>query len=167
LLAPVFVPASKPADSMLQEFLEKRFHMAFVVDEHGTFVGLVTLDDLLRELLGSSDEEEEEDSAIARTRPDAMTVKASIDVEDFADETGIRLPEGDYHTLGGFVFHQLGRLPRRGETVTWGAHELLVAKMEGRRVAEIVITSRTPEPSPEPQAPRSATPSLPPRREEP
>src|SRR4029079_19038376 len=57
LLPPVFVPASKSADSMLREFLERRFHMAFVVDEHGTFVGLVTLDALRRELLGSTDDD--------------------------------------------------------------------------------------------------------------
>ncbi|MEQ1567929.1 MAG: hemolysin family protein [Myxococcota bacterium] len=147
LLPPVFVPASKSADSMLREFLAKRFHMAFVVDEHGTLVGLVTLDDLLRELLGT-DDEENEDNEIAHTRPDAMTVKASIDVEDFAEETGIRLPEGDYHTLAGFVLHQLGRLPRKGESVAYGTYEFTVARMEGRRVSEIVVISRTPAPAP-------------------
>lgn len=148
LLPPVFVPVGKSAESMLQEFLEKRFHMAFVVDEHGTFVGLVTLDDLLGELVGT-DDDDEEDSEIARNKPDALTVKASIDVEDFAEETGIVLPEGDYHTLGGFVFQQLGRLPRKGEAVEIGAHRFLVSKMEGRRVSEIVVTSATPAPAPE------------------
>jgi putative hemolysin len=152
LLPPVFVPASKSADGMLREFLEKRFHMAFVVDEHGTFVGLVTLDDLLGELVGGTDEEDTEDSEIARIRPDALTVKASIDVEDFAEETGIHLPEGDYHTLGGFVFHQLGRLPRKGESVSHGEHRFVVSRMEGRRVSEIVVTAATPEPAPDQEA---------------
>ena len=139
LLPPVFVPTSKRADTMLEEFLERRFHMAFVVDEHGTLVGLVTLDDLLRELFGEDDDTDE--SEIARLRPDAITVKASIDVDDFHDETGIELPEGDYHTLGGFVFHELGRLPRKGDTVSWGEHRFVVAKMEGRRIAEVVVRS--------------------------
>ncbi|MBX2799123.1 MAG: hemolysin family protein [Myxococcales bacterium] len=139
LLPPVFVPASKPADSMLEEFLERRFHMAFVVDEHGTLVGLVTLDDLLRELLG--EDEITDDGEIARLRPDTLTVKASIDVEDFSEETGIHLPEGDYHTLGGFVFHELGRLPRKGDAVAHGDHRFVVAKMEGRRIAEVVVRS--------------------------
>ena len=139
LLPPVFVPTSKRADAMLEEFLERRFHMAFVVDEHGTFVGLVTLDDLLRELFGEDDDTDEQD--IARLRPDAITVKASIDVEDFADETGIDLPEGDYHTLAGFVFHELGRLPRKGDAVAFGDHRFVVAKMEGRRIAEVVVRS--------------------------
>lgn len=139
LLPPVFVPSSKRADSMLEEFLERRFHMAFVVDEHGTLVGLVTLDDLLQELFG--EEEDTDESEIARLRPDAITVKASIDVDDFHDETGIELPEGDYHTLGGFVFHELGRLPRKGDAVSMGLHRFVVAKMEGRRIAEVVVRS--------------------------
>ncbi|HHO54141.1 MAG TPA: HlyC/CorC family transporter [Deltaproteobacteria bacterium] len=139
LLPPIFVPTSKHADEMLEEFLERRFHMAFVVDEHGTLVGLVTLDDLLHELLG--EEDDTDDSDIARLRPDALTVKASIDVADFAEETGIDLPEGDYHTLGGFVFHELGRLPRKGDTVAVHGHRFVVAKMEGRRIAEVIVRS--------------------------
>jgi putative hemolysin len=120
--------------------------MAFVVDEHGTFVGLVTLDDLLGELLGRAEEESEEDSGIARIEPDALTVKASIDIEDFTEETGIALPEGDYHTLGGFVFHELGRLPRKGEVVTFGRHKFVVLAMEGRRIAEIGVSAKGPAP---------------------
>lgn len=139
LMPPVFVPTSKPADGMLKEFLERRFHMAFVVDEHGTLVGLVTLDDLLGELLGEDDDTDE--SEIARLRPDAMTVKASIDVEDFEEETTIALPVGDYHTLGGFVFHELGRLPRKGDSVAFEEHRFVVAKMEGRRIAEVIVRS--------------------------
>lgn len=144
LLPPVFVPVSKMADSLLREFLERRFHMAFVVDEHGTLVGLVTLDDLLAELIGAHDDETA-DSEIERAA-DALTVKASIDLEDFEEETGIALPAGDYHTLGGYVFHQLGRLPRRGDSVAWQSHEFVVSRMEGRRVSEILVRTPTPEP---------------------
>lgn len=139
LLQPHIVPASKSADSMLQEFLARRSHMALVVDEHGTFVGIVTLDDLLLELLGEDEQTDESD--ILRLRPDAMTVKAWIDVDDFEEETAIRLPEGDYHTLGGFVFHELGRLPRKGDVVALGEHRFVVAKMEGRRIAEVIVRS--------------------------
>ncbi len=137
LMPPVFVPVSKAANSMLREFLERRYHMAFVVDEHGTLVGLITLDDLLDELLG--EDEDTDESEIERLRPDALTVKASIDVDDFVEETGITLPQGDYHTVGGFVFHQLGRLPRRGDTVALEHHRFVVSEMEGRRIAEVVV----------------------------
>jgi CBS domain containing-hemolysin-like protein len=151
LLPPVFVPASKSADGMLREFLGKRFHMAFVVDEHGTFVGLVTLDDLLGELLGIEDDDTDA-TDIARERPGALTVKASMDLEDFAEETGIALPQGDYHTLGGFVFHQLGRLPRKGESVLFGEHKFVVSRMEGRRLSEVVVTNQTPAPASDQEA---------------
>ncbi|MEN0065052.1 MAG: hemolysin family protein [Myxococcota bacterium] len=141
LLQPHIVPASKSADSMLQEFLRRRSHMAIVVDEHGTFVGIVTLDDLLQVLLGEDEHTDESD--ILRLQPDALTVKAGIDVEDFEEETAIELPDGDYHTLGGFVFHELGRLPRKGDVVEFGDHRFVVAKMEGRRIAEIIVKSPT------------------------
>lgn len=170
LLPPTFVPASKTADSMLQEFLAKRFQMAFVVDEHGTFVGLVTLDDLLRELLGSPEDEDEPEEEIEQHGPGALAVKASIDIEDFTQQTGIALPEGDYHTLGGFVFHQLGRLPQEDEAVVHGRYEFRVAEMEGRRVTEIVVTdlgptdtprSPTPAPAPTASTPAPAAPAPP------
>lgn len=146
LLPPVFVPASKMADSLLREFLERRFHMAFVVDEHGTLVGLVTLDDLLAELIGAHDDETA-DSEIERTE-DAMSVRAGMDLEDFEEETGIALPSGDYHTLGGYVFHALGRLPRRGDAVSFQGREFVVSKMEGRRVAEILVRTVSPPTEP-------------------
>lgn len=138
LLAPVFVPASKSAESMLREFLEKKFHMAFVVDEHGTLVGLITLDDLLSELIQELDGEADVDGiAIAQG---ALLVQGAIDLDDFHAETGIATPEGDYHTVAGLVFHHLGRLPRRGDTVDLGGHRFTVRSMEGRRVTEVAVT---------------------------
>ncbi len=144
LLPPVFVLVSKPADELLREFLAQRVHMAFVVDEYGTLVGLVTLDDLLYELIG--DDESSEDSEIAQVQPDVITVRASIDVEDFSEETGIVLPDGEHHTLGGFVWHQLGRLPKPGDEVIFEGHRFVVSTMEGRRIAEIMV--RTAEGNP-------------------
>jgi len=143
LLPPVFVPGSKRADVMLKEFLDKKFHMAFVVNEHGTLVGLVTLDDLLAELL---DHETDEDDEIEEIRPGTLAVKAWMDVDDFAEESGIALPSGDYNTIGGYVFHALGRLPRVGDTVTLGTARFVVGSMDGRRIAEVrVRTDRTEE----------------------
>lgn len=138
LLPPVFVPASKSADDMMRDFLEKRFHMAFVVDEHGGVMGLVTLDDLLSELLGELDGDTEE-REIERIQPGSLVVQAHVDVEDFYEETGIELPEGEYHTVGGFVFHQLGRLPLPGDVVVWGGHVFRVTAMDGRRIAELSV----------------------------
>jgi len=152
LLPPVFVPQSKPAHDMLQAFLERRYHLAFVVDEHGTLVGLVTLDDLLAELFGDfPDEDDEDPDSVQRLAPGVWTVRASVDLEDFEDETGVTLPEGDYHTVGGFVFHRLGRLPHRGDAFSFRGHRFVVKRMEGRRIAEVTVRiepAKHPTPAP-------------------
>lgn len=148
LLPPVFVPPSKPAQDMLRAFLERRFHMAFVVDEHGTLVGLVTLDDLLGELFGEFLDDDDDDEALVQAiAPGVFVIDASLDLEDFTEETGIPLPEGDYHTLGGFVFHELGRLPHRGDAITFAGHRLVVRRMEGRRIAEVLVRELAPAPA--------------------
>lgn len=140
LLPPVFVPPSKPAHDMLRVFLERSFHMAFVVDEHGTLVGLVTLDDLLSELFGEfPDIDEEDDNGVQVVSPGVFVVDAGLDLADFVQETGVPLAEGDYHTVGGFVFHHLGRLPHRGDAVATAGHRLIVRRMEGRRIAEVLV----------------------------
>lgn len=138
LLPPTFVPATKPADDMLEEFLAKRLHMALVVDEHGTMMGLITLDDLLDELMGELDDPSEEQE-IAREDSGRTTVRAGMDVEDFEEETGICLPEGDWHTVGGFVFHELGRLPRLGDQVQFEKVEFRVEEMDGRRITSLLL----------------------------
>jgi CBS domain containing-hemolysin-like protein len=146
LMPPIFVPATMPAHIMLQEFLAQRFHMAFVVDEHGTLTGLITMDDLLSELL--RDEEASQESEIALVRPDVLTVKATMDVEDFVEETGIPLPAGSYHTVGGFVFHELGRLPKEGDTIRHEGRRFVVEEVDGRRISEIRVVADPQESAP-------------------
>lgn len=155
LLPPVFVPQSKPAHDMLKAFLERRYHLAFVVDEHGTLTGLVTLDDLLAELFGDfPDEDDEDDDSVVTVAPGMWVVQANLDLEDFAEDVGLVVPEGDYHTVGGFVFHRLGRLPHRGDAFTFSGHRFVVKRMEGRRIAEVTVRANaagplTPAPSPD------------------
>jgi putative hemolysin len=140
LLPPVFVPQSKPAQDMLRVFLDRRLHIAFVVDEHGTLVGLVTLDDLLSELFGDFlDEDDDDGDGIQRLGPGGWAFDAALDLEDVEEEIGLALPEGDYHTLGGFVFHRLGRLPHKGDAFTWQGHRFVVRRMTGRRIDEVLV----------------------------
>jgi putative hemolysin len=163
LVPPVFVPPSKQSDDMLEEFLTRKNHMAFVVDEYGTLVGLVTLDDLIRDLVGElSDESDEEEEAEIEQHADGMEVRAAMDLEDFSGETGIFLPEGEYHTVGGFVFHELGRLPRKGDVVEWGDHRFEVTEMDGRRLIGLRVT-RADDPQTESVPRNSATPDATPR----
>lgn len=149
LLPPIFVPPSKPAQDMMRSFLERSFHMAFVVDEHGTLVGLVTLDDLLSELFGDfPDDEEDEELPVQLLSPGVWIADAGVDLADFFDATDLLIPEGDYHTVGGFVFHRLGRLPHRGDAITWNKQRFVVRRMERRRIAEVLVRSAPVVPLP-------------------
>lgn len=141
LIEPVFVPASKPADDMLSEFLAQKLHMAFVVDEHGTLRGLVTLDDLLGALVGE-DLQNDDITGIER-RPEGLIVRGAMDLEALQEETGLALPEGQYHTVGGFVFHTLGRLAEPGDRVDLEEIQLEVTAVDGRRITGVrIITDR-------------------------
>jgi CBS domain containing-hemolysin-like protein len=157
LVPPAYVPQSKPANDMLREFLLRRQHMAFAVDEHGTLVGLITLDDLLRELVGEFlDREPAEENGVVRVEPGLWKVKAWTDLDDFAEATGIQIPRDEgFRTVGGFVFHQLGRLPQKGDGGRHAGHRFVVAAMEGRRVAEVHVQRLQPgsEASVEPSQP--------------
>jgi CBS domain containing-hemolysin-like protein len=146
LLAPVFVPATKPANEMMKEMIRRRIHMAFVVDEHGTLMGLVSLDDLIIELVGELGEEDETEAEDIVTGDRELTVRAAVDLEDFTEETGIQVPEGDYHTLGGFVFHTLGRIPEEGDVVHADGHVIEVVEMDGRRVTLVRVRPRDDTP---------------------
>lgn len=140
LLEPVFVPGTKPADEMMREMIRRRIHMAFVVDEHGSLRGLVALDDLIIELVGElGDTDDEPEPAHIEPLSDGLAVRASMDIDDFIEETGIAVPDGDFHTVGGFVIHALGRLPEEGENFDACDRHWEIAEMEGRRVALVRV----------------------------
>ncbi len=147
LLRPRFVPTSKRAEDMLREFRTERFHMSVVVNEHGSVVGLVTLDDLLAELVGELlDETDEDDPEVTALGHDIFTVRASIDIEDFAERFEVTLPEGDYTTLGGFILDQVGEVPAKGAAVSFGGLKFVVTSVDARRVVELSVS---PDPLPD------------------
>lgn len=137
----MFVPPSKRAQDLLREFRAKNNHMAVVVDEHGSISGLVTLDDLLTELVGEVlDESDVDEKEAVQVQERVWTVKAAIDIEDFDARFGVALPDGDYTTLGGFVFHQLGAAPNKGDEVEWNSIRFHVSGVDGRRITEVTVT---------------------------
>ncbi len=145
----MFVPPSKRAQDLLREFRQKNMHMAIVVDEHGSCVGLVTLDDLLTELVGEVlDETDADEGEVAELGPGVWGVKASMDVDDFGSRFARDLPEGEYTTVGGFVFHLLGRAPEKGDEVAWEGMRFLVAGMDGRRITDLTVAFDVDEPRP-------------------
>ena len=137
----LFVPPSKRSQDLLREFRQKNVHLALVVDEHGSCAGLVTLDDLLTEIVGAvHDESDAVDSDAVEVSPGVFNVRAGMDVDDFASRFGLELPEGEYTTLGGFVFHTLGHVPTTGDEVEWQGRTFLVYGVEGRRITEVTVT---------------------------
>ncbi len=143
---PCYVPTFKRADELLEEFRTQRVHMALVVDEHGSTAGVVTMDDLLGELMGELQDEDDAHTVELRREPDgALLVDASMDIDDFADHSASPIPEGDYSTVGGFVLSLTRDLPRRGQVVSWNGLSFEVAAVLARRITEVRVRSVEPE----------------------
>ncbi|HJN75762.1 MAG TPA: hemolysin family protein [Myxococcota bacterium] len=133
-----FVPSSKPADDMLREFQGRREHLALVVDEHGGIDGLITLDDLLDELVGPN-LDVHDDPEISVVQPGQWTVAGGMDLEDLAELTGVSLQREEVHTVGGFVMAELGEVPREGQELALEGIRIVVKQMDGRRIAEVEL----------------------------
>ncbi|GAA3444191.1 hemolysin family protein [Planomonospora venezuelensis] len=143
------VPTSKQVLTTLSEMRDEGHHLAIVVDEYGGTAGIVTLEDLVEELIG--DIRDEHDIADEQVVLPAGEVELDglSNLGEVADETGIRLPDGPYETLGGFVMAALGHLPVLGERVEIPGFEMSVTEMDGRRVARVRIKRRPPGPAEE------------------
>lgn len=148
---PLIVPETMTLNQMLQEFRPRRAQAALVVDEFGTFVGLVTLEDVLEEIVGEiSDEHDREERPIERVSENVLRVDGALSLRELADDYGIDLPrEQGYETLAGFVLDRLGVVPAGGETFAFGGHRYTVMQMDGRRVASVRV-ERLPAPEPPP-----------------
>ncbi len=136
---PLFVPGTREVEDVLVDMKRMKSHMAVVLDEYGGTAGVVTMEDLLEEIVGPI--VDEFDAAERIDHPAGATLDGATPVSDFNTEYDETLSEADYTTIGGWVFGQLGRLPRVGDRVTAGNRLLEVAEMEGRRVASIRIVT--------------------------
>ena len=148
---PRFVPVSKTLDDMLTDFQEHNTHMAIVVDEYGGTAGLVTLEDLLEEVVGEIRDEldEPEESLVHSVAPDTWRAEARIDLDDLADEidTELATDDFDFETLGGLIFHLTGEVPQPGDEVTHGRLHLRVEEIDQNRIKQVLVTL-LPEPEP-------------------
>jgi CBS domain containing-hemolysin-like protein len=145
--API-VPETKPLDDLLAELQRAHTSMAVVVDEYGRVVGVVTVEDIVEEVVGEiADETDPAAGEIRRLAGGDWFVRGHVAVTDLADY-GLHLPvDSDaYNSIGGFVFAQLGRLPRRGDTVTANGYSIRVESVRDNRVEAVRIRERTPSP---------------------
>jgi CBS domain containing-hemolysin-like protein len=148
-----FVPESKRLDDLLRELRKERVHMAIVSDEYGSVVGLVTIEDLVEEIVGDiQDEYDVEEALFERVRENEYIIDAKLPVEEFDELVGRELPEGDYETLGGFVIAQLDKIPTTGDVVHFEDLTITVLGTKGRRVTKVRVVRQPPETTQTPEA---------------
>ncbi|WP_433329075.1 hemolysin family protein [Spirillospora sp. CA-294931] len=147
LVRPVkFLTGSQRVLPVLSEMRREGCHLAIVVDEYGGTAGIVTLEDLVEELIGDiRDEYDVKDAQAQRLHGGVVEVDGLLNLDDFAAETGVRLPAGPYETVAGHVMAVLGRVPAEGDAVETAGRRLVVARMEGRRVARVRVTPPRPD----------------------
>ncbi|HAS3582358.1 TPA: CNNM family magnesium/cobalt transport protein CorC [Vibrio cholerae] len=138
----VVVPESKRVDRLLKEFREERYHMAIVVDEFGGVSGLVTIEDILEEIVGDIEDEfdDEEQKDIRQLSKHTFSVKALTTIEDFNHTFGTKFSDEEVDTVGGLVMTAFGHLPARGEVVDTAGYNFKVTAADSRRVVALQVT---------------------------
>jgi putative hemolysin len=151
LRPPYVVPETKDLGALLSEFREQNQHMAIVVDEYGAMQGIVTLEDLLEEIVGEiEDEYDLPDESVERIDEDTIHIDGTFPIDDFNEQFGTSIPIEDYHTMGGFVFGLLGRAPEPSDKVEHDGLQLEVVEVEGSRIDRLAVKfTEPPEQVPE------------------
>ncbi|MBK9548876.1 MAG: HlyC/CorC family transporter [Gemmatimonadetes bacterium] len=139
--APLFVPGTREVEDVLSDMKKLKTHLAVVLDEYGGTAGLVTMEDLLEEIVGEIFDEYDpvQAAALAATADGSVVIEGSTTIGDFNNRFEAELDDSDYTTVGGFLFGQLGRLPKVGDRVTIGSHGFEIAEMAGRRVERVRV----------------------------
>jgi putative hemolysin len=140
-----FLPTSKTVLSALSEMRRENAHLAIVLDEYGGTAGIVTLEDLVEELIGEIQDEYDVEEGPSRQLHDGeFEVDGLLNLDDFAEQTGVELPEGPYETVAGFLLAALGHLPGEGESVEVSGRRLAVTQLDGRRIARVRVSQAVP-----------------------
>lgn len=141
---PFYVPEAKKISQLLREMQAETFHMAIVIDEYGGTAGLVTLEDLIEEVVGEIvDEFDVEPPMIERLSNGNFRVNGRADLDDLEAILLIDLPTGEWNTVGGLIFNSLGHVPSVGETIEINQHRFYVERVQGRRIARVLISPKT------------------------
>jgi len=136
----VFVPEQKRVAELLKEMRTEKFHMAVVIDEHGGTAGIVTLEDLLEEIVGEiSDEFDVEGPGIEPLPGGGWRAPGRASIDDVSDVLGHELPDTEWDTVGGLVFNLLGHVPEPGEAVRFKGLEFRTERVDGRRITSVTI----------------------------
>ncbi|HYH42561.1 MAG TPA: transporter associated domain-containing protein [Burkholderiales bacterium] len=133
----VFIPESKPLNVLLKEFRKNRNHIAIVVDEYGGVAGLITIEDVLEQIVGDIEDEydfDEVEDNIVQDKTGQYRVKATTEITDFNEKFGTDFSDSEFDTIGGLVLKRFGRVPKRGEQVTMDGFTFIVVRADSRRL---------------------------------
>jgi CBS domain containing-hemolysin-like protein len=143
---PFFVPVSKHIDDLLHELRRKKVHIAVVVDEYGGVSGIVSMEDILEEIIGDiQDEFDHETEDVLPAGEGIWLCDARVNLEFLAEETGLELPFDDFDTLGGFVFDLFGKIPVNNEKIVFKDYSFIIQEMDGHKINTIKIVTQNKE----------------------
>jgi magnesium and cobalt transporter len=143
----VFIPGSKPLNVLLRDFRGNRNHMAVVVDEYGGTAGLLTIEDVLEQIVGDIEDEhdwDEDEDMIVAADQGTWRVKALTDIEQFNEQFGTEYSTEEFDTIGGLVTNELGRVPRRNESLVIGPMQFKVMRADARQVHVLLVKKVVP-----------------------
>ena len=139
----LFVPESRPLDALLREFQHSRTHMAIVVDEYGGTAGMITLEDVIEEIVGEIQDEFDRETPKIQETPEGLVFDGLSLLDDVWEKLGIEVERStEVSTIGGFVTERLGRIPRTGDRATVDGYDFRVLEMKGRRVSKVLVVRR-------------------------
>ena len=139
-MKPYFIPETTSLDEQMREFLSRRTHFALVVDEYGTLQGLITLEDILEEIVGEITDEfdvVQKDSALTRTEDGAYLIDGAMTIRDLNRATDWRLPDDEANTIAGLVIHEAQMIPNEGQVFSFHGFRFEVLAREGNRLARL------------------------------
>jgi CBS domain containing-hemolysin-like protein len=143
---PFFVPVSKHIDDLLRELKRKKVHIAVVVDEYGGVSGIVSMEDIIEEIIGDiQDEFDHETEDVVKLGEGSWLCDARVNLEFLAEETSLILPVNDFDTLGGFVFDLFGKIPVKNEKITYKDYDFIIQEMDGHKINSIKIVTHKKE----------------------
>jgi len=137
---PFFIPETKNLENLLRDFKRKRVHIAIVVDEYGGTSGLITIEDLIEEVFGEiEDEYDTEEQKLVPLKDGWVLVDARLEIEELEEYLNIRVPRNNFESVAGFIFHLIGRVPKKGEIITYPGLEITIESADERKIERVKV----------------------------
>jgi magnesium and cobalt transporter len=143
LRKPTFVPETQKINELFRDLKKRKTHLAIVTDEYGGTAGIITVEDIIEEIVGEiMDEHDNEKSLMTIIDDKSLLVDARLEVEKLEEHLGVELPKGEFESVGGFVIHLVGRIPRVNEKIAFKEIEIVVKKADQRKIEKVLITHK-------------------------